>query len=359
LKGDTTGPESAQIILTDKAVDAAVLETARGGLIRSGLGYDLADVGVLTNISEDHLGLDGVETLEDLFHVKSLVVEAVKSNGYAVLNADDPLVVQAAEQTKANIIYFSRQEDNLIVHKHISAGGIAVFLKDHYITLATGNGLLKSLSVEQIPATFGGKLIYNIENVLAAFSAAYALKIPLHVIENAMTSFYCDEIHNPGRFNIFNIRDFRVVVDYGHNIAGYERTTEAVRKMGGSRLIGIIGTPGDREDSAVKKIGFIAGKSFDRIIIKEDKDLRGRKPGEISQLLLSGVLSAGLPKSAASLIRKEEEALRHAMDHAIAGDIIVIFYEKLESLMKIINEETSKRVRVKERESSEITLAKA
>ena len=359
LKGDTTGPESAQIILTYKAVDAAVLETARGGLIRSGLGSDLADVGVLTNISEDHLGLDGVETLEDLLHVKSLVVEAVKSNGYAVLNADDPLVVQAAEQTKANIIYFSRQEDNLIVHKHISAGGIAVFLKDHYITLATGNGLLKSLSVEQIPATFGGKLIYNIENSLAAFSAAYALKIPLHVIESAMTSFYCDEIHNPGRFNIFNIRDFRVVVDYGHNIAGYERTTEAVRKMGGSRLIGIIGTPGDREDSAVKKIGFIAGKSFDRIIIKEDKDLRGRKPGEISQLLLSGVLSAGLPKSAASLIRKEEEALRHAMDHAIAGDIIVIFYEKLESLMKIINEETSKRVRVKERESSEITLAKA
>ena len=359
LKGDTTGPASAQIILTDKAVDAAVLETARGGLIRSGLGYDLADVGVLTNISDDHLGLDGVETLEDLLHVKSLVVEAVKSNGYAVLNADDPMVVQAAERTKASIIYFSRQEDNLMIHKHIAAGGIAVFLKDNYVTLATGNGLLKSLSILQIPATLGGKLVHNVENSLAAFSAAYALNIPLNITESAMTSFYCDEIHNPGRFNVFNIRDFRVVVDYGHNIAGYERITEAVKKLGGSRLIGIIGTPGDRSDSAVKTIGSIAGKSFDRIIIKEDKDLRGRKPGEISQLLLEGVLSADMPKSAVSLIRNEEEALRDAIYHAVAGDIIVIFYEKLEGLMKIINEETAGNTEEKQQESAETVLVKA
>jgi cyanophycin synthetase len=359
LKGDTTGPSSAQIVLTDKSVDAAVLETARGGLIRSGLGYDLADIGVLTNISEDHLGLDGVETVEDLLHVKSLVVEAVKSNGYVVLNADDKIVVQAAECIKANIIYFSQQDDNLIIHKHIAEGGIAVFLKDNYITLATGNGLLKSLSIMQIPAAYGGKLLHNIENSLAAFSAAYALNIPLNVIESALTSFYCDEIHNPGRFNIFNIRDFRVVVDYGHNIAGYERITEAVRKLGGSRLIGIIGAPGDRGDSAVKAMGSISGKSFDRIIIKEDKDLRGRKPGEVSQLLLEGALSAGMPKSAASLILDEQQALRNAIDHAAAGDIIVIFYEELEGLMQIINEETSKSAMHKQQQSAEIMLVKA
>lgn len=302
MKGDTTGPASAKVLLQDKTVDIAVLETARGGLIRSGLGYDLADVAVLTNISEDHLGLDEVETLEDMLHVKSLVVEAVKSNGYVVLNADDKLVVRAAEKTKANIIYFSVQEDNLIIHKHIIEGGIAVFLKDDYITLATGNGLLKSLSISQIPATYGGKLIHNIENCLAAFCSAYALNIPLQIIENALATFYCDEIHNPGRFNIYNIRDFRVVVDYGHNLAGYVRVTEAIKKMGGSRLIGIIGTPGDRNDLSVREVGEVAGKAFNQIIIKEDKNSRGRKSGEISSLLQEGALASGMDHKDISLI---------------------------------------------------------
>lgn len=360
MKGDTTGPISAKMLLSDKAIDVAILETARGGIIRSGLGYDLADIGVLTNISEDHLGLDGVDTLEDMLHVKSLVVEAVKSNGYVVLNADDQVVVQAASQTKASIIYFSLQEDNLIVHKHISNGGIAIFLKDNYITLATGNGLLKSLSIVQIPAAYGGKLKYNIENCLAAFSAAYALNIPLQIIERALASFYCNEIHNPGRFNIFNIRDFRVVVDYGHNLAGYTSVTEAVKKMGGSRLIGIIGTPGDRRDSSVHSVGKIAGKSFHRVIIKEDKVLRGRQPGEISHLLMEGVLSSGLPKQAVTLIQNEDDALRAAIQDATAGDIIVIFYEDLDCIMNVINHETTKIEKENPKEiSSEFILAKA
>jgi len=342
MKGDTTGPLSAKMLLTDKAIDVAVLETARGGIIRSGLGYDLADVGVLLNISEDHLGLDGVKTLEDMLHVKSLVVEAVRSNGYVVLNADDKLVVQAANKTKANVIFFSLQEDNLVVRQHILNGGIAVFIKDNYITLATGKGFLKSISIMQIPATYGGKLVHNIENSLAAFCATYALNVPLNIIENALTSFYCDEIHNPGRFNVFNIRDFRVVVDYGHNVEGYKKVIEAIKKMGGSRLIGIIGTPGDRSDDSVRSIGYIAGKSFHRIIIKEDKNLRGRKAGEISHLLLEGVLEAGLSEKSVKLIQHEEEALQTAIREAVAGDIIVVFYEDLECIMNVINQETSK-----------------
>lgn len=359
MKGDTTGPASAAVLLQDKTVDIAVLETARGGLIRSGLGYDLADVAVLTNISEDHLGLDGVDTLEDMLHVKSLVVEAVKSNGYVVLNADDQLVVQAAKRTKANIIYFSVHEDNLIIHKHITEGGIAVFLKDDYITLATGNGLLKSLSVMQMPATFGGKLVHNIENCLAAFSSAYALNIPLQIIENALTTFYCDEIHNPGRFNIYNIRDFRVVVDYGHNLAGYIRVTEAVKKMGGSRLIGIIGTPGDRNDLSVREVGAVAGKAFNQVIIKEDKESRGRKQGEISRLLQEGALSSGMDPSAITFIREEEKALQKAIQKAKAGDIIVVFYEDLDGITKVIKDELSKVEIESKEEKSEIMLVKA
>lgn len=359
LKGDTTGPASAQILLTDKAVDAAVLETARGGLIRSGLGYDLSDVGVLTNISDDHLGLDGVSSLEDLLHVKSLVVEAVKSNGYAVLNADDKMVVQASKKVKSNIIYFSQVEDNIIIHKHIAEGGIAVFIRDGYITLATGNGLLKSISITQIPATYGGKLIHNIENSLAAFSAAYAMKIPLNVIESALSSFYSDDIHNPGRFNIYNIRDFRVVVDYGHNIAGYERVIDAVKKLGASRLIGVIGVPGDRGDSAIRSIGEAAGRSFDRLIIKEDLDLRGRSSGEVSQLLLEGALYSGMSKSSINQIIREDDAFKEAIDNAAAGDLIVVFYEDLDIVVKIINDEINKSSEKKDSRMQEFHLVKA
>jgi cyanophycin synthetase len=279
-----------------------------------------------------------------MLHVKSLVTEAVKSNGYVVLNADDHMVIQAAKQTKANIIYFSMQEDNLIVHRHIAEGGIAVYLKDNYITLATGNGLMKSLSIMQIPATFGGKLTHNIENCLAAFSAAYALNVPLRVIENALSSFYSNEIHNPGRFNIYNIRDFRVVVDYGHNLAGYSKVIDSLKKMGGARLISIIGVPGDRSDEAVRAIGALSGKSFDRVIIKEDKVLRGREPGEISRLLMEGAISSGLPRKMISLIQKEEDALRLALHEAKAGDIIVVFHENLDCIMDVINDEISKSV---------------
>ena len=291
-------------------------------------GHDLADVGVLTNISEDHLGLDGVNSLEDMLHVKSLVTEAVKSNGYVVLNADDHMVIQAAKQTKANIIYFSMQEDNLIVHRHIAEGGIAVYLKDNYITLATGNGLMKSLSIMQIPATFGGKLTHNIENCLAAFSAAYALNVPLRVIENAWSSFYSNEIHNPGRFNIYNIRDFRVVVDYGHNLAGYSKVIDSLKKMGGARLISIIGVPGDRSDEAVRAIRALSGKSFDRVIIKEDKVLRKGTGRNFTTLNGRSYIFRPAQENDISY-PKEEDALRLALHEAKAGDIIVVFHENL------------------------------
>lgn len=340
LKGDTTGPASARMILMDKSIDVAVLETARGGIIRSGLAYDLSDIGVLTNISEDHLGIDGIDSLEELLHVKSLIIEAIKTNGYAVLNADDPMAVQAAQRTKSNIIYFSKEDDNLIIHKHLAEGGIAVFLKNGYITIATGESIIQSLHVSGIPATYGGKLVHNIENSLTAVAVAYAMKIPLATIEKALASFNTDEFQNPGRFNIFNVKDFRVVIDYGHNIAGYQMIGEAVKKMGASRLVGIIGVPGDRQNDCIKKIGFIAGEIFDKIIIKEDMDLRGRVEGEVSRLLLEGAISSGMERNQIEIIRNENQALEKAMMEARAGDLIVVFYENLEGVLETLKRTT-------------------
>ena len=185
---------------------------------------------MLTNLSEDHLGIDGINTLEDLLHVKSLVVESIKAYGYAVLNADDPMVLQASDRVRCKIIYFSKQEDNLIIHRHLSLGGKAVFIKNDYIIIATGSGNIQSLNISKVPATHGGKLIHNVENCLAAISVAYAMMVPIPIIEKAMTSFYSDEIQNPGRFNVFNIKNYRIVVDYGHNIAGYRLIGEAVKE---------------------------------------------------------------------------------------------------------------------------------
>lgn len=336
LKGDTTGPVSAQALLMDKGVDVVVLETARGGILRSGLGYDFSDIGVLLNISDDHLGLDGVDTLEDMLHVKSLVVEAVKCNGFAVLNADDPLVVKAAERVKARIIYFSRQEHNLILHKHISEGGIAAFIKDGFLALATGNGLIQSIAASQIPLTLGGRLHYNVENALAAVCAAYGLNIPMADIERGLATFQGDELQNPGRFNLYNIRDYRVIIDYAHNTAGIRYVAEVVKRMGASRLVAVLGAPGDRDDNTLMRIGEIAGAAFDRIYVREDKDLRGRKPGEAAELLMRGILRAGMDKDRIKVIWDEQKALQEALRQGISGDLMVHFYEDLELIQRIL-----------------------
>lgn len=336
ISGDTTGPISAQTLLSEKDIDIAVLETARGGIIRSGLGYDLSDVGILTNISEDHLGLDNIHTLDDLLHVKSLVVEAVKDDGYAILNADDPMVVKAMDNIKSNIILFSTHENNIVVHKHIAKGGTALFIKDELITIATKDHVIQSMYVSQIPATFGGKLIYNLENVLAAVSAAYTLKVPLHIIEKAVYSFYSDSMQNPGRFNIFNIGGFRIVLDYGHNVAGYISVLSSVEKMGATRLVGVIGVPGDRDDNIIREVGKIAGQTFDHIIIKEDRDTRGRKRGEVAQLLEEGVVSAMNSREHIDIMYDEIEAVKLAIANAKPGDLIVVFYEELDPMLKLI-----------------------
>lgn len=347
MKGDTTGPLSARTILSDRNVDAAVLETARGGIVKSGLGYDVADVGIITNVSNDHLFIDGIKTLEDMAFVKSLVVEAVKDKGYAVLNADDPLTPMISERVKCNIIYFTRNRDNIILKKHLKDGNIGVFLNDNMICIGRGEEIIPVSSIMNIPSTIEGKVSYNIENSLAATAGAFGLNIPPEAISRGLETFYLNETQNPGRFNIYNVGNFRVLVDYGHNAAGYRGVIEAAKKLGAMRLVGVIGVPGDRSDENAINIGKIAGEGFEHIYIKEDRDLRGRSPGEIARLLELGAISAGKSRDCIEIILSEVDALKAAMDAGRPGDLIVIFYEKLDEVLDVIKKYPSEKAKGK------------
>ncbi|WP_094549578.1 cyanophycin synthetase [Petroclostridium xylanilyticum] len=336
LKGDNTGPHSARMVLGNRSVEAAVLETARGGMVKRGLGYDRADVGIITNITEDHLGIDGINTLEDLAFVKSLVVEAVKKDGYAVLNADDAMVLEIIPRVRSEIIYFSKNHDNPIVVKHLKQGGRAVYIKDNIIVMAKGNETTPVLNVKDIPATYQGKVECNIENSLAAVSGACGLKIPVEKIVQGLKSFRADVNVNPGRFNLFELGSFSVLVDYGHNIAGYRTVLDSARRLGAQRLVGVIGMPGDRLDRHISLVGRLCGENFDYIYIKEDSDLRGRKQGEAADILYNSVLEGGISKENVEIIYNEVEALQKAMLDARPGDLIIIFYENFEPIVECI-----------------------
>ncbi|NLY43057.1 MAG: cyanophycin synthetase [Clostridiaceae bacterium] len=336
LKGDNTGPDSARMVLGNKHVEAAVLETARGGILRKGLGYDLADVGVITNITEDHLGLDGIYTLEDLAYVKSLVAEAVKKDGHVVLNADDPMVLEVIPRVKSNIIFFSKNNDNPIVKKHLKNGGKAVYLKDGIIVAAEKGMTQPILNVEEIPATYGGRVECNIENSLAAVGATWGAGVPIGVIQKGLRSFRSDVHVNPGRFNLFELGHFNVLVDYGHNIAGYKTVIESAKRLGAKRLVGVIGMPGDRMDRHIRQVGRLCGENFDFLYVREDKDRRGRKPGEVAALLKDAALEGGISKENIEVIYNEVEALQKAMLDSRPGDLIVIFYEQFEPVIECI-----------------------
>lgn len=338
LKGDTTGPDSARVILMDKKVEAAVLETARGGIVRRGLGYDLADVGVITNVSEDHLGIDGINTMEELIDAKSLVVEAIKDKGYAVLNADDPSVNTLTEHVRCRIIYTSKNPENLILKRHLLDGGKGVFLKDEFICFGDGEKVEPIINIKEIPCTLDGKLEYNIENSMAAAAACIGLNLEAELIAKSLKTFFLDDAQNPGRFNVYNVNNFKVVVDYGHNIGGYNAVLEGLKRMEHKRLVGVIGVPGDRHDDNIIQVGAISGNGFDYIYIKEDMDKRGRNNGEVAGLLEMGVKSSGKSKEDYVTILNEGDALRTAMERAEDGDIIVVFYEDYDLMLKTIND---------------------
>lgn len=338
LEGDNTGPLSARNVLSSKDIDIALLEVARGGLVKRGLGYDLADVAVVTNIGDDHIGLDGIEDKEDLAFAKSLVIEAVKSSGYSVLNADDEMIEYLMERASGNKILFSRNPENEIIKKHIDAGNIALCIEEDSIYIYDEGKNTRLIDIDKVPITFNGILDCNIENVLAASSTLYGLGKPLAMIRNGLMTFKSDEVMNPGRFNMFDIGSIKVMMDYGHNIDGYEEVGKFISQRNDKRNIGIIGSPGDRTNEQIFNIGAKSAEIFSKVYIKEDTSPRGRNTGEVANILREGLISKGFLPEEIEIIHSETEALRSAVMDSREGDFITYFYEDFDESLDVINE---------------------
>lgn len=337
LKGDTTGPQSAQMVLRDPRVEVAVLETARGGILRAGLGYDKARVGLITNVSEDHLGVGGIHSVEEMAGIKALVVEALERGGTAVLNADDPWSLEISRRVTEKIIYFSLLEENLAVRRHLSTGQEAFFVKKEYLVRAVGEQCHQIVSIRDIPICMGGLAAFNTANALAAAAACYSIGVPVDVIRSGLRTFGLKRVDNPGRCQIYRLGETTVILDYGHNAAALSHVLEFARKTNPARLFGVIGVPGDRRDRDIVKAGYTAGKLLDYCIIKEDEDPRGRAPGETASLLREGLKQAGLAADRQEIILPEGPALITALSRCKPGDCIVVFYEKLEPLEQLLD----------------------
>jgi cyanophycin synthetase len=334
MEGDTTGPDSARTVLYDPAVEIAVLETARGGILRGGLAFKECDIAVVTNVTEDHLGQDGVQDLTGLAYIKSLIVETIAVQGYGILNADDPYTLPMIKCCRGKVVLFSLKENSPVIRRHLSIGQRAVFLRDGYIIWAEGCRWERIIRIADIPVTLGGVAKHNLQNAMMAAAVGLCLDMSIPIIRQALRTF----AQNPGRLNLIDVGNFRIMVDYGHNPAGYEALIETLKQLNAARLIGVIGAPGDRRDDVITNIGRTAGQGFDNIIIKEDGDLRGRSKGETAQLLWKGAIQAGRAEHEVQIILSEMEAVLHALEHAKENDLIAICYEKYDSVMGVIND---------------------
>ena len=342
VSGDTTGPWSAGVLLGDPVVEAAALEVARGGIIRGGLGYDRADVAVVTNVTEDHLGQDGVLDLDELCHVKTLVAEAVRPGGRVVVNAENAYSLRAGERSGREQVLFAARSTRLL-RDHLAQGGCAVFVEDGKFRVASGSDTLLTLAVGDVPLTFGGKARHNIENCAAAAAALFSLGVPLGDVAAMLKEFRPDLVHNPGRQNIINVAHASVMVDYGHNAHGVECMAELARGLCRGRLMGVVCAPGDRSDESIIKLGQVAGEKFDFVCIKEDKDLRGRRPGEVATLLCAGA-SAMRDASEVVVVLDERQALRESIARATEDDLVLVFYESLDLTLSHLSALTNELV---------------
>lgn len=337
--GDNTGPQSAQLILQDPSVEVAVLETARGGILRSGLAFSQCDVGVVLNVSDDHLGLHNINNLEDMAHVKSVIAEATNPDGFVVLNADDLLVAAMAksDRVKAKVAYFSMDRWNPIIWEHIKNGGVAAVYDDGYIIFLSGEDVIQVEQAVNIPLTLGGKAPFMIANALAASLAAYVQGVSVEDISTALRTFRASIEQTPGRMNLINRDNFHVLLDYAHNPAGYQALGQFVQNWSTGKRIGVIGAPGDRRDQDLHKLGVLAAQIFDQVIIKEDADNRGRKYGEVATLIAEGISQTN-PDFPYEIILDEQTAIATALIKATENSLVVILPDKVDRALNLLKQ---------------------
>jgi cyanophycin synthetase len=334
VKGDMTGPASAHIVLRDPTIDVAVLETARGGLLRAGLGYRRCDVSACLNVASDHLGIKGIDTLEQLAELKRIPIEVARNT--AVLNADDERCLHMADYTQAeHVCYVTMNPAHGLVKEHIRAGGRAVVLEQgiggDMITLYDNGTHFQLLWTHLIPATMDGKATHNVQNAMFAAALAFSIGKSLEDIRHGLQTFSSTIFQAPGRMNVFDEHPFRVILDYGHNAAAIASISQLVSRLEvGGRRICVLAAPGDRRDEDIRAIAQAAAGHFDHYICKADDNRRGRGPDEVPKMLREQLLKSGVEKNRVEVVPGEADAVKAALEMAIRGDLVVIFGDNIE-----------------------------
>lgn len=322
--GDCSGPQSARRVLAHPAVTAAVLETARGGILREGCGFDACDVAVVTNIGAgDHLGLGEIDTPERLAEVKGTIVAAVRPEGAAVLNAADPLVVGMRKWCRGQVVYFAADPANPLVVEHLARGGLAATVREGWIVLCDGPRETRLAQLDRVPLVHRGLVAFQVENALAAAAAAWRLGVPLELVRLGLESFACGPDGSPGRFNLLDLDGVAIVVDYGHNVASLEGICAVMKLLPHTRRIAVYSAAGDRRDEDLVAQGRLLGAAFDRVVTYEDAYVRGRQPGDISRLITAGVRATDRPVDVAAG-GTWAEATALVLDAARPGELVLL-----------------------------------
>ncbi|MNK98066.1 Cyanophycin synthetase [compost metagenome] len=336
--GDCSGPGSARKVLSHPEVDLAVLETARGGILREGLAFRYCDVGIVTNVTEDHLGLDGIETLDDLRKVKRLIPEVVLPGGTCILNADDEGCVAMAEYTDGKIVYFSLHANNPVVQQAIKQGGTAWYADHDWLVCASEGHTWRFLPIRDIPITINGFARHNIANALAALAAAHSLGKSITELRSSIITFFPDMKQSRGRFNLTHIGGRCIIADYAHNPAGIRAIYDTLSQMRMNRLITAASAAGDRPDEAIREMGSIIASHSDLFVIKEDENLRGREPMETAQLLRDSAVKNGLDPAEIHIVLDEKEAYHAAWQLTRPGDLLLLLHDNFESVEQFLSE---------------------
>ncbi|MGI8786833.1 MAG: cyanophycin synthetase [Pyrinomonadaceae bacterium] len=335
--GDNTGPVSAQLVLKDPSVQVAVLETARGGIIRSGLGYDFCDVAVVTNIAADHLGLKDVNTLEDLARVKAVVPRSVSSKGFAVLNAEDENVYAMRKRVDGTVVLFSLDETNANIRRHARRGGTSCIYENGFITILKGRWKVRVEKAINIPLTYGGRAEFMIQNVLAATLACFVHGISLEDIRVGLTTFTPSTAQTPGRINFVEVKDFTVLMDFAHNPAGLIGLKNFIEKLPYESKTAVLCGTGDRRDEDLIEVGKISGETFDKIILRRGDHLRGRSEDNMRELLLEGIKQSGRDVPT-EYIAETPEAINYALNSAGKGELVVILGDTVRTDIEVVNQ---------------------